>query len=52
MSTSAYPIRATPPQPGETAPDFELPDSTGTPRRLSELCSAGPLVLVFYRGHW
>src|SRR5579872_5231399 len=22
---------------GETAPDFSLPDSTGTPRRLSEL---------------
>lgn len=52
MASSAYPIRATPPQPGEIAPDFELPDSTGAPQRLSELCAANPLVLVFYRGHW
>lgn len=52
MSFSAYSIRATPPQPGETAPDFELPDSTGAPRQLSQLCAENPLVLVFYRGHW
>ncbi|MDE3170372.1 MAG: redoxin domain-containing protein [Acidobacteriota bacterium] len=52
MTSSAYPIRSTPPQPGEIAPDFELLDSTGVPRRLSELCAANPLVLVFYRGHW
>jgi peroxiredoxin len=41
-----------PPQPGEIAPDFELPDSTGSLRRLSELAASGPLVLLFYRGHW
>jgi peroxiredoxin len=52
MTSSSYPIRATPPQVGETAPDFELPDSSGSPRRLSDLCAAGPLVLIFYRGHW
>ena len=52
MGTSAAPIREGPPQPGETAPDFELPDSTGEMRRLSELCAWGPLVLLFYRGHW
>jgi len=40
------------PAAGELAPDFELPDSTGTTRRLSELLSRGTLVLVFYRGDW
>jgi peroxiredoxin Q/BCP len=33
---------------GEQAPDFELPDETGTLRRLTELVSQGPLVLFFY----
>jgi peroxiredoxin Q/BCP len=33
---------------GETAPDFELPDQTGTPRKLSEYLAAGPVVLFFY----
>jgi peroxiredoxin Q/BCP len=28
--------------------DFELPDQTGTPRRLSALLSDGPVVLFFY----
>jgi peroxiredoxin len=37
---------------GTVAPDFELPDSTGALRRLSELAASGPLVLLFYRGHW
>jgi thioredoxin-dependent peroxiredoxin len=37
---------------GEIAPDFELPDSTGTPRRLSGLVAAAPRILIFYRGHW
>jgi peroxiredoxin len=32
--------------------DFELPDSTGVPQRLSDLYAAQPLVLLFYRGHW
>ena len=40
------------PQAGRVAPDFELPDSTGAARRLSELAAGGPLVLLFYRGHW
>jgi peroxiredoxin Q/BCP len=35
---------------GDTAPDFELPDETGTPRRLSELLAGGPVVLFFYPG--
>jgi peroxiredoxin Q/BCP len=35
-------------QKGDTVPDFELPDETGTPRRLSDLLAAGPVVLFFY----
>jgi peroxiredoxin Q/BCP len=34
--------------PGDTAPDFELPDQDGNPRKLSELLAAGPVVLFFY----
>ncbi|HEV7649587.1 MAG TPA: peroxiredoxin [Actinophytocola sp.] len=33
---------------GDTAPDFELPDETGTPRRLSGFLETGPVVLFFY----
>jgi peroxiredoxin Q/BCP len=33
---------------GDIAPDFELPDETGTPRRLSQLLESGPVVLFFY----
>jgi len=33
---------------GDTAPDFELPDETGTVRRLSDLLADGPVVLFFY----
>ncbi|MCL9758762.1 peroxiredoxin [Frankia sp. AiPa1] len=33
---------------GDTAPEFELPDETNTPRRLSALLAAGPVVLFFY----
>ena len=40
------------PEIGQCAPDFVLPDSTGTERRLSELVAPGPLVLIFFRGHW
>jgi peroxiredoxin Q/BCP len=28
--------------------DFELPDQDGTPRQLSDLLAAGPVVLFFY----
>jgi peroxiredoxin len=37
---------------GESAPDFNLPDSTGTLRRLSGLAARGRLVVLFYRGYW
>jgi peroxiredoxin Q/BCP len=33
---------------GDVVSDFELPDETGTPRKLSELLSHGPVVLFFY----
>lgn len=33
---------------GDQAPDFELPDQTGTPRRLSTMLDDGPVVLFFY----
>ncbi|WTJ88220.1 peroxiredoxin [Streptomyces sp. NBC_01538] len=33
---------------GDKIEDFELPDESGTPRRLSELLAEGPIVLFFY----
>ena len=33
---------------GDVVADFELPDQDGKPRRLSELLTAGPVVLFFY----
>jgi peroxiredoxin Q/BCP len=33
---------------GDLVDDFELPDEQGTPRKLSDLLSAGPVVLFFY----
>lgn len=33
---------------GDKAPDFELPDQTGTTLRLSEMVNNGPVVLFFY----
>src|ERR1700692_3571430 len=33
---------------GDLAPDFELPDEDGKPRRLSDLAASGPVVLFFY----
>ncbi|SDL38588.1 peroxiredoxin Q/BCP [Lentzea albidocapillata subsp. violacea] len=33
---------------GDIAPDFTLPDDTGTPRTLSSFLASGPVVLFFY----
>ncbi len=33
---------------GDLAPDFELADEDGVPRRLSDLTATGPVVLFFY----
>ena len=35
-------------RPGDTVPDFTLPDQAGTPRTLSEFLAQGPVVLFFY----
>src|SRR3954447_9285875 len=35
-------------QRGDVVADFELPDETGTPHRLSEFLARGPVVLFFY----
>jgi len=35
-------------QTGDVVADFELPDETGTKRRLSELLQGGPVALFFY----
>jgi len=40
------------PDVGAQAPDFALPDTTGTLHRLSSLVAERDVVLVFYRGHW
>jgi peroxiredoxin Q/BCP len=33
---------------GDKAPLFELPDETGTPRKLADFLANGPVVLFFY----
>jgi peroxiredoxin Q/BCP len=33
---------------GDIAPDFELPDETGTKRKLGDFLADGPVVLFFY----
>ncbi len=38
--------------PGNTFPDYQLPDHTGTPRKLSELQGDDPLILTLARGHY
>ena len=35
---------------GIVFPDYQLPDHTGTPRRLSELQGDDPLILTLARG--
>jgi peroxiredoxin len=37
---------------GAVFPDYELPDQTGKPRRLSELQGDDPLILTLARGHY
>jgi len=36
----------------DSAPDFTLPDHLGTPVSLAAERTRGPVLLVFYRGHW
>ena len=37
---------------GATFPDYELPDQTGTRRRLSEIQGRDPMIVVLSRGHF
>lgn len=37
---------------GEQAPHFTLPNAFGDAVSLYDLLASGPVVLVFYRGHW
>ncbi len=41
-----------PPSVGQVAPDFATADAAGGTFKLAERCAEGPLLLVFYRGHW
>ncbi len=36
----------------DIAPDFTLPDHMGEEVVLHDLLAEGPVMLVFYRGHW
>lgn len=40
------------PRPGEPMPPFVLPDETGRLVTLPSLISKGPVIVMFYRGHW
>ncbi len=39
-------------RPGERFPDYELPDHTGSRRKLSEIQGDDPMILVLSRGHF
>jgi hypothetical protein len=43
---------SSPGAPAQTAPRFTLPDHTGTMVSLDAARAAGPVLLVFFRGHW
>ena len=38
-----------PPQPGDPAPDLQLPDTSGEPRHLSDYWAHGPVLVIFMR---
>ena len=38
--------------PGKKLPDFQLPDHTSAPRKLSELQGEDPMILTLARGHY
>lgn len=40
------------PKPGDAMPDFVLPDESGRLVSLGSLCAAGPVAVMFHRGHW
>jgi len=40
------------PRPGDPMPPFVLPDQTGRLVSLESLLAAGPVAVMFHRGHW
>ena len=44
--------RGTPVAQQAIAPEFALQDENGRSQVLADLRAKGPVVLVFYRGHW
>ena len=44
--------RGTPVTREAIAPEFSLPDQDGRTIALADLRAHGPVVVVFYRGHW
>ncbi len=40
------------PKPGDTMPNFVLPDETGQLVSLDRLLRKGPVAVTFHRGHW
>ena len=44
--------RANPPSISERAPGFTLTSDSGQRVSLNAALAKGPVVLVFYRGHW
>src|SRR6201996_5048682 len=39
-------------KPGDTAPEFALPDASGRIVRSADLLALGPVVINFFRGRW
>ena len=55
ITTNAYGYSNTAPAAlaiGDVAPDFRLPSPFGANVSLTEAAKLGPVVLIFYRGHW
>ncbi len=48
----AHAVTATGLRVGEVAPDFSLTDRAGASWSLAEARASGPVVVIFYRGHW
>ena len=46
MSGYAAPVAA--PEPGDTAPDFDVTDTDGNRHKLSEIVERGPVILAFF----
>ncbi len=55
INTDAYGYSASAPQAlglGDTVPDFTAPGADGRNVSLAQARRAGPVAIIFYRGHW